>query len=121
MADRTTERKPPDATLVPAQLFQFGKERTDAMLNVQRELLEAYENAGRVWLTRMETELKLWNGFAVNLAASRTLPEGMKVYGDCIAQRMQMVAEDGQHLFDDAQKLMTTITGSFNGQRTKLQ
>jgi hypothetical protein len=45
----------------------------------------------------------------------------MKVYGDCIAQRMQMVAEDGRHLFDDAQKLMTTITGSLNGQRTKIQ
>ena len=121
MADRTTERTLSEATLASAQIFEFGKERTDAMLNAQRELLEAYENAGRGWLKRMETELQLWNEFAVKLTASRTLPEGMKVYGDCVAQRMQMIVEDGRHLFDDAQKLMTTITGSLNVPKTKLQ
>jgi hypothetical protein len=66
MADRTTERTLSEATLAPAQIFQFGKERTHAMLNAQKELLEAYEDAGRGWLKRMETELKLWNDFAAN-------------------------------------------------------
>ena len=114
MPNKTMERNPMEATLAPAQFFQFGKGGTDAMLNVQKELLAAYENAGRSWLKRMESELELWNDFAAKLKASHTLPEGMKAYGDCIAQRMQLMAEDGRHLFDDAQKLATTITGSFN-------
>jgi hypothetical protein len=115
MIDRTTERNLSEATLVPAQFFQFGKERTDAMLNAQKELLESYQKAGRSWLARMESELELWNDLATKLTASRTLPEGFKAYSDSISQRLQMAAEDGRHLFEDAQKLMATLTASFNG------
>jgi len=119
MANRTTEMKPFEA--VPEQVLQFGKERTDAMLNAQKEMLEAFQDAGRTWAARMESELKLWSDFAAKLTASRTLPEGMKAYGDCVTQRMQMVAEDGRHLFDDAQKLWTKLAGSLNGHNAKLQ
>lgn len=118
MSSRTSEENLAEAALAPAQFFQFGKQRTDAMLNAQKELLEAYQEAGRSWLTRMESELELWSDLAAKLSASRTVPEGMKAYGDCVSQRMQMAAEDGRHLFDDAQKLMATITGSFNGATT---
>lgn len=118
MSSRTTEENPAEAMLAPAQFLQFGKQRTDAMLNVQKELLAAYQEAGRSWLARMESELELWNGLAAKLSASRTVPEGVKAYSDCVSQRMQMAAEDGRHLFDDAQKLMATITGSFNGAAT---
>src|SRR5215469_10918161 len=115
MADRTAERSPSETTLTPTQFLQFGKERTDAMLNAQKELLEAYQEAGRSWLTRMESEMELWKDLAAKLTASRTLPEGLKACSDSMSQRMQMAAEDGRHLFEDAQKLMAAITGSFNG------
>jgi hypothetical protein len=118
MSSRTTEANPAEAVLAPAQFFQFGKERTDAVLNAQKELLDAYQEAGRSWLARMESELELWNDLATKLSASRSVPEGMKAYSECVSQRMQMAAEDGRHLFEDAQKLMATITGSFNGAAT---
>jgi Phasin protein len=113
--DRTVERNLSEATLAPAQFLQFGKERTDAMLNAQKELLAAYQEASRGWLARMESEIELWNALAAKLTASRTLPEGFKAYSDSISQRMKMAAEDGRHLFEDAQKLMSTLAGSLNG------
>jgi Phasin protein len=115
MADRIAERNLSEAILAPTQFLQFGKERTDAMLNAQKEVLEAYQEAGRSWLARMESELALWKDLAAKLTASRTLPEGIKAYSDSMSQRMQMAAEDGRHLFEDAQKLIAAITGSFNG------
>jgi hypothetical protein len=118
MADRTTERNFSDAAFASTQFLQFGKERTDAMLNAQKELLEAYQEAGRSWLTRMESELELWKELAAKLTASRSLPEGLKAYSDSMSQRMQMAAEDGRHLFEDAQKLIAAITGSINGSMT---
>ena len=119
MADRATERKPSE--VLPEQILQFGRERTDTMLKAQKELLDAFQDAGRTWATRMESEIKLWNEFAAKLTASRSLPEGIKLYNDCIAQRMQMVAEDGRHLFDDVQRLWTTVAGSLNGQKAGIQ
>jgi hypothetical protein len=118
MADRTMERNLSDATLASTQFLQFGKDRTDAMLNAQKELLEAYQEAGRSWLARMESEMELWKELAAKLTASRSLPEGLKAYSDSMSQRMQMAAEDGRHLFEDAQKLISAITGSFNGSMT---
>jgi Phasin protein len=115
MSDRTTERNLSEAALASTQFLQFGKDRTDAMLNAQKELLGAYQEAGRSWLARMESELELWKELAAKLTASRSLPEGLKAYSDSMSQRMQMAAEDGRHLFEDAQKLISAITGSFNG------
>jgi len=118
MADRTMERNLSDAALASTQFLQFGKDRTDAMLNAQKDLLEAYQEAGRSWLARMESEMELWKELAAKLTASRSLPEGLKAYSDSMSQRMQMAAEDGRHLFEDAQKLISAITGSFNGNVT---
>jgi hypothetical protein len=38
--------------------FNLGEGRVDALANLQRELLEAYEQAGRAWLARVQSELE---------------------------------------------------------------
>jgi hypothetical protein len=52
--------KPADAgstaKVGPAQFFELGKEQTEAMAALQKELLEAYEQASRAWLDRVKSE-----------------------------------------------------------------
>src|SRR5262245_40138620 len=93
--------------------FMAGKEQTEAMVGMQKELLDAYEQASRAWLARVKSEVDLWSQLAAKLSATRSAPEAMQAYQECVAQRMQMAAEDGRRLADDCQKIMGKIGQSF--------
>ena len=105
-------RDPMSSEMGMAQALRFGKERTDAMLNVQKELLDEYEEAGRAWIARVKSEVELWSDLATKLSASHTIPEGLDAYRDCISQRMLMAGEDGKKLFEEGQKIIGTVSKS---------
>jgi Phasin protein len=114
--------KPTDALgmgMPQPALFGVGKEQTDAMVNMQKELLAAYEQASRSWLARVKSEMELWSELAEKLGRTQSLPEALGAYQQCVAQRVQMAAEDGQRLFEEYQTLMQKMTRPFseNGPR----
>jgi hypothetical protein len=82
----------------------------EAMVNLQKELLAAYEEASRAWLARVQSEVDLWSGLAAKLSATRSVPEAVAAYQECVAQRMKMAAEDGQRLADECQNGMNKIS-----------
>src|SRR3954451_9626845 len=82
----------------PMPSFKLGKEQTDAMLGMQKDLFEGYEKGSRAWLARVKSEVELWSELANKLAATRSAPEAMQAYQQCVAQRMQMAAEDGRRM-----------------------
>jgi Phasin protein len=93
----------------------FGKAQTEGMLNLQRQLLETYEQAGRAWLGRMQSEVELWSRLGTKLAATHSVPEAVQAYQKCLAEQMQMSAADGKQLYDDCQRITQKIAGSSNG------
>jgi hypothetical protein len=96
----------------PATSFNVGREQTEAMLGMQKELLSSYEEASRAWLARVKSEVDLWSALAAKLMTTRTVPEALSAYQECVAQRMQMAAEDGQRLVEDCQRLTQQMTRS---------
>jgi hypothetical protein len=115
-----TKRTEASANPAPAgsehgQLFELGKQRTDATLRMQKELLEEYEKASRAWLARVKSEMALWSNLATKVTASHSVPEGLDACREFASQRVQMALEDGKRLFDEGQKVMVAITKSFNG------
>jgi hypothetical protein len=88
------------------------------MLDMQKELLETYEQASRAWLARAKSEADLWSELATKLSASRTFPDALGAYQECVSQRMQLTAEDGRRLFDECQKITQKITQSLSGGRS---
>ena len=54
----------------PTQLFQLGKRQTDAVLNLQKELLDTYEEASRAWLSRVKSEVELWSNLRLAARAN---------------------------------------------------
>jgi Phasin protein len=103
----------------PEQMLQFGKERTEAMIHVQQELLDAYQQAGKAWVDRVQSEVKFWSELAGKLAASRSVPEGMETCSESMAHRLQMAAEDGRRLFEDGQKMIAAVTASLTNGSAK--
>lgn len=88
--------------------------KSEGMANLQKDLVEAYEQANRAWLARVKAEVDLWTQLGTKLMATRTPPEALQVYQECLAQRMRMAAEDGQKLTEDCQKFTQKITHSLS-------
>ena len=103
--------KPTDASMPFPNL---GKEQAERMLSMQKELLDAYDQSSRAWLARVKTEVDLWSDLAKKLSATQSVPDVVGAYQQCVAQRMQMAAEDGRRLYDDCQKITQTITRSLS-------
>lgn len=115
MSNEPTEGAASQSGIGPAQLMSFGKDRTEAMLNLQREMLDELEQASRAWITRMRSEIELWSDLATKVTASRSVPEGLGAYRECVSQRMQMAVDDGRHLLDEGQKIAAAVTKSLHG------
>lgn len=76
-----------------SSIFRLGKERTEAMLGMQKELLETYDQASRAWLARVKSEADLWSDLATKLAGTRSFPDAMQSYQQCVSQRMKIVSD----------------------------
>ena len=98
-------------------ISKLGEGANRAMLSMQKELLDAYDQSSRAWLARVKTEVDLWSDLAKKLSATQSVPDVVGAYQQCVAQRMQMAAEDGRRLYDDCQKITQTITRSLSNGR----
>jgi hypothetical protein len=92
--------------------FEFGNERTEAMLRLQKELLQLYDQASRDWLAQLKSEAELWSGLATKLAGTRSVPDAIKSYQEWISQRVEMAAADAQRLSDECGTIMQKINRS---------
>ena len=92
--------------------FKFGNERTEAMLRLQKELLEMYDQASRDWLTRLKSETELWSGLTTKLAETRSIPDAIKLYQECILQRVEMAKADAQRLSEECGTIMQKVNRS---------
>jgi len=91
--------------------LNLGKEQTEAMLSMQKELLDAYDQSSRAWLARVKSEVDLWSRSGQEAVSGSIRPGRRGAYQQCVAQRMQMAAEDGRRLYDDCQKIRKRSRG----------
>jgi hypothetical protein len=103
---------PASAAAGAESLLKLGREQTEATFKIQKDVLEAYEEASRAWLARVQSEVELWSQLANKLAGTRSIPEALGAYQESVAQRMQMAAEDGKRLSDDCREIMGKIASS---------
>jgi hypothetical protein len=88
------------------ELLRLGvrpRESSQQSAAIQKELLEEWQQAGRHWLGRMQSEMALWAELGSKLATTRSATEAFDAYARCVAQQMKMSAEDGQRLLKDFQ------------------
>ena len=91
---------------------ELANEQTEAMLRLQKELLELYDQASRDWLAQLSSEAELWSRLATKLAGTRSVPDAIKSYQEWISQRVEMAAADAQRLSDECGTIMQKINRS---------
>jgi hypothetical protein len=84
------------------------------VLNLQKEVLDVYEQASRAWFDRVKSEVNLWSALARKLSATRYTPEALDTYQKFMAERMEMAAEDGRQLLHDCQETTQKLTRSLS-------
>ena len=112
MASQATTDGPAMPAAGADSFLRLGREQTEATFKIQKDVLEAYDEASRAWLARVQTEVDLWSQLATRLATTRSIPEALGAYQESVAQRMQMAAEDGKRLSDDCRDIMAKISNS---------
>jgi hypothetical protein len=60
---------------------------------MQKEVLEAWQQANRYWADRMQSEMALWADLASKPVSTRSVPEALEAYAKCVSQQMKMTAE----------------------------
>ncbi|MGD9922604.1 MAG: phasin family protein [Pseudorhodoplanes sp.] len=92
-----------------AEFTKLGKEQTDALIEMQRELAKLIEQANADWLARMETEREFASDLAGKLSSARTLPDAAKAYQEWMARRIETMTKDSQKFFADGQKFVASM------------
>jgi uncharacterized membrane-anchored protein len=109
--------KDPSAPTGFPPFLGFVQQPPEAMVALQKELLESYDKASAAWLARVKSEVELWSDLAAKLAANTSVHGALEAYTTSVAQRMRLVAEDGHKLFDTCQEITQKIAHSLrNGQ-----
>jgi hypothetical protein len=97
-----------------ASFFALGREQAEAATALQSEFIKAYEQTSHAWLARAQSEVTLWSDLATRLGSTRSPSDFLEAWTTCASKRMQMVAEDGQHLFNDGQEITQRISRAMN-------
>ena len=111
-ADKSTASA--TSTSIIADLGEIGKKRAEAVATMQAELFKEFQEISQYWTGRAKTEADLASELISKLTAARSVPETAKAYQEWASRRMQMVLEDGQHLFADSFKLTETTAQLFS-------
>jgi Phasin protein len=100
----------------PAELAQMGKKQVEAMIDVQKDFINAIEEVNREWAARVKAEQDLATEFAGKLTAARSIPETAGISQECMSRRMELFAEDSRRFVADIQKFtMATARVLSNG------
>jgi Phasin protein len=95
-------------SLAPEQFAAMGKNYVEEFAKVQTDLFDKLQDMNRQWLDRINSEANLASQLASHVTSARSIPDAMTACQQWTSRRFEMMAEDGQHLFTDAQKLAET-------------
>lgn len=90
---------------------------TEAFAGLQKEVIEAYEQASRAWLERVRTEVDLWSQLTGKLAGMRSPSDAAGIYQEWLGEHVKLAAEDGRRLTDHWQNFVGKVTYSFGSGR----
>jgi hypothetical protein len=113
MLDQSAHR-PASAACGADNLMKLGREQTAASIQIQQDVLDAFEQTSRAWLARVQAEVELWSQLAAKLCATHSVPEALSAYQASVTQRMQMAADDGKRMSSDCQEIMGKVARSLS-------
>jgi hypothetical protein len=85
---------------------EMSKQRLDATIAAQNELLDKLKEMNDAWLARVQSEAELGSELTNKLLAARSLPDAAAAWQEWATRRMNLLAEDGRRIVADGQKVV---------------
>ena len=106
----STESKGGAANPFAGDFMKLGGMPMEALVGMQKQLVETFEQVNRDRFARAQQEVELVSAFAGKLSGARSMADVLGVYQDWVAKRMEMLSEDSKKLFEDTQKVFNATT-----------
>jgi hypothetical protein len=94
------------ATLIPSELIDVAKKKVEALLEVQKELMQTLEGINHELFNRAKKEAELASEFVAKLASVRSVPDATTTYREWATKEMELLAADGRQMFEHGEKIM---------------
>ena len=94
--------------LIPSEFATMGKKSFEELAEIQTDLFAEMQQANLSWIDSMQKRVKLASEFGAKLTAARSVPETATAFQDWFSRRMNIAADDAQHILTDSQKIMDT-------------
>jgi hypothetical protein len=112
MAQRESQTERAEKSVLPnllsSEFATMGKKRIEDFVDAQKQLLEKLQESNKRWLARVQSEAGFASEFATKLTSARSIPDAATACQVWSSRRLEMMAEDGKHVFADAQMFMET-------------
>ena len=82
--------------------------RVETATEVQKQLLNTFEQFNQQQLVRAKQEVELASEFAGKMTSAGSVPDVMNACQNWISKRMALYVEDGRKLFEDSQRALNT-------------
>jgi hypothetical protein len=89
-------------------LAKAAETQAQGALAMQQELWSLLDEARQDWLKLAGREVQLTSELSVTLSSCKTIPEIAKAYQDWMSESFMMLGEEGQRMFANSQKFMTS-------------
>jgi Phasin protein len=99
---------PTTSQVATGDFVELGAKRIEAFMEVQKQLVEIFEQLNRDQLVRAKQETELASELAGKVTSARSIPDIMNAYQEWISKRMTLFTEDGRKLFEDSQQVIGT-------------
>ena len=80
----------------------------ETVKEVQKQLLDTFEQFNRQQLARGKQEMEFASEFAGEITSARSVPDVINAYQNWISKRMAFYMEDGKKLLEDSQRVLNT-------------
>jgi hypothetical protein len=105
--------QPSRASWIPAEFAQMGGKPAEAFVEMQKQLLDSFDEANRAWLARARLEAVLGIELVNKLTAAHSIHAVASAYAQCMSRHLDMLAEDGRRMLDDGKRLLKSGTRLF--------
>jgi hypothetical protein len=93
-------------TLIASELLETARNRIEALLEVQKELMQTLEGINHDVFSRAKKEADIASEFVGKLAGARSIPDATTTYQEWATKEMELLAADGRQMFEHGGKLM---------------
>jgi phasin protein len=102
LADTATSAIP----MMHPEILDLARQRIGALFTAQKELMETLEGINHDIFNRARAEAELASEFVGKLSAARSMPDATTTYQEWANRELELLAEDGRHMFANGEKMM---------------